>query len=144
MNPNPSTNPDVLAAIDAGDVNPKTGLRGDWSDFTRMERDERWLGHGYLGARRSFLAGLVESGLTVDQGADRLDAADEFIHNAAAAEGLTYDQLFYWANAKPGRWYGDVLFGASPTAELLELFESADRFNLLPSVELVRAIELSA
>lgn len=144
MTTNATTNPDVLAAIAAGDVNPATGLSGDWADFQRMERDDRWLGFGYLGARHSFIAGLVESGLTLKQGADWLAEVDEAVHNAAAAEGLTYDQLFTWANARVGRWFGDVMFGAGPLAELDKLFAEADRFNLVPSAALVRSIEASA
>lgn len=132
-NLNPCTNPDVSAAIAAGAANPTTGLAGDWSDFERMMRDDRWLGFGYLGERRNFIAGLTESGVPANVAADALHDVDELVHSEAAAKLLTYDQLFAWANAKVGRWFADLFLGAPvPVPSWTELLNQAERHDLLP------------
>jgi len=72
------------------------------ADFDRMMSDDRWLGYGYLGERRNRL----EEG-------DSTVAADALAVAAANELGLTYDEVFHWANSKDGRWFGDCMFGAN-------------------------------
>lgn len=71
--------------------------------FDQMMTDDRWLGFGYLGERRSQLAtGRIDS----------VAEADALILTRARERGLTYEQIFTWANSKNGRWFGDCYFGS--------------------------------
>ena len=76
--------------------------------FARMERDDRWLGYGYLGERRSHLDDS-------DPGAPALTVevadADDAILEVTRDMGWTYDDLFTWANSKDGRWFADMALG---------------------------------
>lgn len=79
--------------------------------FDRMSRDDRWLGHGYLGARRNALDtsdrdALVDPALVA--------RADQIAVDAANAAKMDYERLFQWANNKTGRWFGDCMFGGFP------------------------------
>lgn len=74
------------------------------ADFDKMMNDDRWEGFGYLGERRNAMA----NGKPVA-------AADAKVLEDASAQGLTYEDLFAWANSKAGRWYGDCMFGANGT-----------------------------
>lgn len=114
-------------------TNPATGLAGDWSDFERMMRDDRWLGFGYLGERRNFIATMHEAGVPANVSAYRLADVDELVQSEAAAKELTYDQLFAWANSKAGRWFADLFLGAAnPVASWTDLLNQAARHDLLP------------
>lgn len=73
-----------------------------------MANDDRWLGYGYLGARRhardaSDPEAIVDPALVV--------RADQMVIDAANRQHMTYERLFAWANNKTGRWYGDCMFG---------------------------------
>ena len=70
------------------------------ADLDRMYRNDEWEGFGYLGERRH-------------QTQEARDAADTKVLAEANRLGLTADQLFEWANSRPGRWYGDCMFGAN-------------------------------
>lgn len=106
-------------------TNPLTGLAGDWTDFNRMERDDRFLGFGYIG------------GISASQAADRLEAVDELVHSAAAAEQLTYEDLFLWANSKHGRWFADVMFNGSPFEVTAAEIASVVKDGTFPTAALV-------
>lgn len=80
------------------------------NDFDKMTTDPRWAGHGYLGERRSFIS-KMEHGERGDL-PQILQAADAMVLNVATARGMTWEQLFKWANSKDGRHYGDCWFGA--------------------------------
>lgn len=71
--------------------------------FETMMRDDRWLGFGYLGARRSELA-MGRTELVAE--------ADGIVLASARERGIPYKRLFTWANSKNGRWYGDCFFGS--------------------------------
>lgn len=76
--------------------------------FVKMLDDDRWLGYGYLGARRNALDNsdpnaIADPALVVE--------ADDLALEAANKQGMSYDALFEWANSKVGRWYGDTIFG---------------------------------
>jgi len=88
--------------------------------FDELAKDDRWLGFGYLGERQNQLA---------DNRKDPLDA-DALALQSAIDEGLTYDELFEWANSKFGRWYGDCMFGSDGT--------HAEKY--LPTRKLIRTI----
>jgi hypothetical protein len=70
------------------------------ADIERMTQDENWFGYGYLGERRHATA-------------EQVAAADAKALDAANRIGLTYEQMFEWANSKVGRWFGDCMFGAN-------------------------------
>jgi hypothetical protein len=77
----------------------------------QMASDDRWLGYGYLGARRNALdtsdpEAVVDPALVVE--------ADRRVVESANEQHMTYEQLFRWANNKTGRWYGDTMFGGYP------------------------------
>ena len=73
-------------------------------------QDDRYLGFGYLGERRTFFGNY---GMSV---APQIEAADAFILECANREGWTVDDLFAWANSKDGRWAGEILLsGNAPT-----------------------------
>lgn len=93
--------------------------------FDEMEHDERWLGFGYLGARRAELARRSEFVAEVDR---RILAHAE-------REGWTDEQLFAWANSKLGRWLGDVTFGSVGEFTDAEWDRRVVRGNLLDEVE---------
>lgn len=79
--------------------------------FDSMTNDERWLGFGYLGGRRSALDGSdPECPARPDLVAD----ADRQILDYAVAHNWDREQLFEWANSKDGRWFADCAFGGSP------------------------------
>jgi len=71
------------------------------ADLDRMMSDDRWGGVGYLGERRSQL-----------EGGSTTATADVLVVATANRRGLTYDEVFEWANSKDGRWFGDCMFGA--------------------------------
>jgi len=68
--------------------------------FDDLTKDERWLGFGYLGERRH-------------QNHQPQTEADLLALETAIGRGLTYGQMFTWANSKYGRWYGDCMFGCN-------------------------------
>jgi len=68
--------------------------------FDDLSKDERWLGFGYLGERRNKDFKIVAD-------------ADVLALETAIGRGLTYGQMFTWANSKYGRWYGDCQFGCN-------------------------------
>lgn len=70
------------------------------ADIEKMEKDDRWFGFGYIGAR-----------VRTDR-QDLVPAADAKVLEAANALGWDFDALMVWADSKSGRWYGDCMFGA--------------------------------
>ena len=79
-------------------------------DLDRMERDERWLGFGYIGERARARR----------EGRD-ITAADTRAVECANEVGMDYDAFFEWANSKDGRWYADCMFGSD--GQHAELYE---------------------
>lgn len=71
------------------------------ADIERMHDHENWHGFGYLGER------------SYQDDAEKVAAADAKALDAANRLGLTYEQLFDWANSKVGRWFGDCMFGSN-------------------------------
>lgn len=77
-----------------------------------MYTDERWLGFGYLGERRTALSmGEDPEGLTKEAAADLVAKADAMVLAHANRYSFTAEELFTWANSKDGRWYADCWFG---------------------------------
>lgn len=71
------------------------------ADLDRMTEHEDWHGFGYIGERTRS-----------DAPATKIAAADMDVLDAANQLGMTYEQLFEWANSKNGRWYADCAFGS--------------------------------
>lgn len=95
-------------------------------DLADMVNDDEWLGWGYLGERNSMINGNV----TQRKLAERTDRA---VVQFANVHGWTRDELFTWANSKPGRWLGDVVFGGH--GSFTSRWAEALRSNLLQKVE---------
>jgi hypothetical protein len=104
------------------------------NDITRASLDERWLGFGYLGERhnRIRLAEQELTGSAADAELLLVAAADQRVVDLANAAGLDYDGLFSWLNSKPGRWFGDVVFGGSGRFDAR--IDEAVRHHLSPRV----------
>jgi hypothetical protein len=81
------------------------------ADLEKMTTDDRWLGFGYLGERRNELD--PEGRHTAERAAELVAKADAMALTQANLYGLTYEEVFTWANSKRGRWYGDCWFGAN-------------------------------
>jgi hypothetical protein len=79
------------------------------ADLERMTRDDRWLGFGYLGERRNLRTYAIEetNGRRQLELMTQATRMDRDVIEEANAEGLTYDDLFTWANSKAGRWFAD-------------------------------------
>ena len=88
-------------------------------DLDRMASDDRWLGFGYLGERRN-AAAMIDSGEATFPDTARAELArmDADVLEEANTEGLTYDELFTWANSKDGRWFADC-YGTRHAANYL-------------------------
>lgn len=71
------------------------------ADIERMYDHEDWAGHGYLFER------------SYQDDAEKVAAADAWALAAANEAGMTFEQMFEWANSKPGRWFGDCVFGGN-------------------------------
>lgn len=83
---------------------------GSWTrltagDLSRALEDERHLGFGYRSGRSS----ATES---------RVSDADAIVLRIANEKGWTYEQLFAWANSRPGRWTADVLYDGGTEADV--------------------------
>lgn len=74
--------------------------------FDEMESDERWLGFGYLGERRH---ALDDSDPESPARPELVQQADDLVLKVTASMGWTHEDLFHWANSKPGRWLGDIM-----------------------------------
>ena len=92
----------------------------------RMELDDRWLGFGYLGERRNALTS-TDPGAPADP--ERVARMDADVLEEANIEGLTYDQLFAWANSKDGRWFADC-YGTRHAAQYLPSRTRLARYGL--------------
>lgn len=89
------------------------------ADLDRMAEDDRWLGYGYLGERRNRRMTAIEA--TGRRQADLIEEVtrmDRDVVEEANVEGLTYDELFAWANSKDGRWFADC-YGTPHAAQYL-------------------------
>ena len=62
------------------------------ADLDRMSSDDRWLGFGYIGGRNNAIA-------------EGWNVADADTLVLEMGQGMTYDELFAWANSKNGRWF---------------------------------------
>jgi hypothetical protein len=71
------------------------------ADIERMYDHEDWAGRGYLFER------------SYQDDAEKVAAADAKALDAANRLGLTYEQMFEWANSRVGRWFGDCMFGSN-------------------------------
>lgn len=74
-----------------------------------------WLGFGYLGERRSALSSTDEE---CPPQPERVAEADVLVLEVANDRGWTVDVLFAWCNSRPGRHFGDYLFGGSEGNDL--------------------------
>jgi hypothetical protein len=79
------------------------------ADLDACERDDRWLGHGYLGWR----SGPCTRGWT--------SIVDRAVLELANEHGWDRELLFHWCNSKCGRWFGDDAYGAEekPTTSVV-------------------------
>lgn len=84
-----------------------------------MANDDRWLGFGYLGERRN----------AAEETPETVALVDAHVLEVANAAGLTYEELFTWANSKDGRWFGDMTFGQATGHFVTTTFASADRYG---------------
>ncbi|KQP81599.1 hypothetical protein [Aeromicrobium sp. Leaf291] len=100
-----ATSAPLTADLEAGALFDRLGLRPEWH------------GYGYLGRRLDFRP-------------DQREVADELLLAAAVEAGLSEDELMAWADARVGRWAGDVL---GEPGQPHELRERLARFGLLPS-----------
>lgn len=81
--------------------------------------DPRWQGYGYLGERRHAVA--IDPALVA--------LADGIVAEEVERRGWSHDVLFHWMNSKPGRWFGDVLFGGD--GESLSREQLVERVRVL-------------
>ena len=72
------------------------------TDIEGAYEHPEWLGWGYLGERQR------------EESRRKVETADKAVIRFANEEGWDYDQLFWWLNSKPGRWFGDAAFGCTP------------------------------
>lgn len=92
----------------------------DYSDLHRVERDDRYLGGGYIGERNRAIAhaDAVDHGYSEEDGVfhsrPRILEVDAAIIRFANDHGWTYEDLFAWANSKHGRWLADSMFNDAP------------------------------
>ena len=89
-----------------------TGYDITTADLDNMTHHDDWEGHGYLGEREA-LRSAIQSGERRLEDKKLLDQADQMLLNEANRQGMTMAELFTWANAKLGRWYGDCWFGSN-------------------------------
>jgi len=92
------------------------------ADLDRMTRDPRWNGFGYLGQRHH---ALTSDDPEAPAQPERVAEADADVVRRANAAGMDYDALLAWADSRPGRHYGDVVFGGGT-------FEQAAEWRLTP------------
>ena len=83
--------------------------------FDTWQNDDRWLGFGYIGARRNYLLGDDTDPEIPTPDPQLVADADTAILARARELGWTADDLFEWANSKLGRWFGDYAFGGYGT-----------------------------
>jgi hypothetical protein len=95
--------------------------------FDAMTADDRWLGFGYLGARRNALD-TSDPEFCPPQ-PERVGQADELVLDHAHRHRWTEEQLFTWANSKNGRLYGDAMFGGTGSA--VECYARAYEWGVL-------------
>lgn len=90
------------------------------ADLDQMANDDRWLGYGYLGERRNRreYAATELTGYMQDLELERAARMDADVVEEANTEGLSYDELFTWANSKAGRWFSDC-YGSRHAARYL-------------------------
>lgn len=101
------------------------------TDLGRMATDDRWEGFGYLGERRNQLEAAATGELPTDPTRMLVEATDQRVIDFANHRGLSYEELFTWANGKKGRWFGDVMFGGSGRFDAR--WQEAVRHNLIPA-----------
>lgn len=78
-------------------------------DIEAGYHNDAWLGFGYLGVRKHYLAdgeagGWPDTARTVAE-------TDQAILAIANEKRWTPEQLFDWCNSKLGRWYADETLG---------------------------------
>ena len=81
-------------------------------DLDLMTREDEWGGYGYLGERNN-IREAVADGERKASDIDRLHAVDQMVIASANAKGMTYEQLFAWANSRDGRHFADRMVGWS-------------------------------
>jgi hypothetical protein len=89
------------------------------TDLDRMANDDRWLGFGYLGER----------GHAANESPETAALVDAHVIEIANGLGMSYDDLFQWANSKDGRWYGDMTFGQATGYAVTTTFPNADKYG---------------
>ena len=89
----------------AGDDTARTVLSEEMLDG--FESDPRWLGSGYLDARKHMTSKVQKM-------------ADEVVLKIAAEQDLDAEQLFYWCNSPEGRRFGEVATDYTDGAKLEE------------------------
>lgn len=76
------------------------------ADLDRMASEDGYFGFGYIGGRQHLLP-------------ESRAAMDAVVLDRAAQLGLTYEELFAWANSKTGRWYADCSDSPKMAAQYL-------------------------
>lgn len=94
----------------------------------RLLTDDRWLGFGYLGERRS---ALDDSDPECPARPQAVADADAWILARANRDGWTYDELFEWANSKYGRWFGEQALSAPHYTDQLARMNASPYFHRL-------------
>ena len=94
------------AAFFPEELEPTTELTV--ASLDRMTKDPRWSKFGYLGERAR---ALTSDDPDEPARPERVAEADADVVRRANAAGMDYEALFEWANSKPGRHYGSVVFG---------------------------------
>lgn len=91
--------------------------------FDTLEQDERWLGFGYLGGRHT---ALTSTDSECPANPALVAEVDAWILEQTS--GWTADEIFTWANSRPGRHFADVAFSDPAWRTLVT------RWNLLVKV----------
>lgn len=100
------------------------------ADLDRMSEDDRWLGFGYLGERRNQRFAAIEAtGRAQLEAMTLVSRMDADVVEEANLEGLSYDELFAWANSKDGRWFADC-YGTPAAANYLPSRARFARYGL--------------
>jgi hypothetical protein len=80
------------------------------ADLNRMTGEDDWAGFGYLGDRKR---ALDNSDPQAPAQPEKVAEMDRQVLAEANRKGMTYAELFAWANSKTGRWFGECFLSGS-------------------------------